>query len=387
MTDLRGVTWDHVRGWGGLRAAADAYAESLPDVRVTWETRSLQAFADQPLDQLSGYDLIVLDHPSIGAAVAQGALVSMDEHLEGAFLEGLATSSVGRSFESYTWEGHVWALPVDAAAQVAAYRPDLLDRVGVDVPRTWDDVMRVAAALRSRAMWIAMAAIPVDVVCAFLGTCAAAGGRPFDEERVVDRAVGREALAILRTVMETAHPQSVVWNPPRLFASMSEHDDIAYCPLAFGYVNFARAGFAAEPLRFAPGPTMKGGATPSGTLGGAGIAVSSGSGNVEEACEHAAFVCSAEVQRAVYVDGGGQPGHRAAWTDREADAAANGFFSKTLPALDAAYLRPRYDGFLGFQETAGDLVHRFLRDGGDAEAVLDDLDEAYRASRMTGVER
>src|SRR4029450_8527321 len=37
----------------------------------------------------------------------------------------------------------------------------------------------------------------------------------------------------------------------------------------------------------------------------------------------------------------------------------------TLGALDVALLRPRHDGFLGFQATAGDLVHGWLRDGGD----------------------
>jgi multiple sugar transport system substrate-binding protein len=387
MIELRGITWDHVRGWGGLRAAAEAYRVSHPDVRVTWETRSLQGFADQPVEALARYDLIVLDHPSVGAAVARGALVPMDDHLDRAFLDELARSSVGRSFESYTWEGHQWALPVDAAAQVAAYRPDLLERAGVDVPRTWDDVVRLSDVLRTLGLWVGMPAIPVDAVCAFLGTCAALGDSPLDDEDVVERAVGREALATIRAVIEAAHPDSLAWNPPGLFASMGQHDDVAYCPLAFGYVNFARDHFAANPLRFALSPTAVGQATASGTLGGSGIAVSSGSGSVDEASAHAAFVCSAEVQRGVYVEGGGQPGHRSAWTDPEVDAAANGFFSQTLPALDAAYLRPRFDGFLAFQEAAGDLVHGFLRDGGDADGVLDQLDEEYRTSLMTGAER
>jgi multiple sugar transport system substrate-binding protein len=387
MIELRGVTWDHVRGWGGLRAAAETYTQMRPDVRVTWETRSLQAFADQPVEALTGHDLIVLDHPSIGAAVARGALVPLDRIRDGAELDDLAMWSVGRSFESYTWEGHQFALPVDAAAEVAALRSDLFERAGLDLPRTWDDVLRVSEALRARGMRIALPASPVDAICAFLGTCAAFGGTPLRNEGVVERAVGRETLGMLRTIVEASHPDSLAWNPPRLLTHMSEHDDVAYCPLAFGYVNFARAGFAANILRFAPGPTATGRAKPSGTLGGAGIAVSSGSDNVEEASAHAAFVCSGEVQRGVYLDGGGQPGHRAAWTDPDVDAGANGFFSETLPALDAAYLRPRYDGFLTFQGVAGDLVHSWLRDGGDADAILDEMDEAYRASRLSGVER
>ena len=137
--ELRGITWDHVRGWGGMRAAADAYAIARPDVRVTWDARSLQSFADQPVEDLARYDLIVLDHPSIGEAVARGSLVALDEHIDAAFLDDQRSASVGRSSESYEWAGHRWALAVDAAAQVAACRPDLMRRAGVEVPSTWDD--------------------------------------------------------------------------------------------------------------------------------------------------------------------------------------------------------------------------------------------------------
>ena len=34
MVELRGVTWDHVRGYGGLRAAADAYREDVVSVPI-----------------------------------------------------------------------------------------------------------------------------------------------------------------------------------------------------------------------------------------------------------------------------------------------------------------------------------------------------------------
>jgi multiple sugar transport system substrate-binding protein len=367
MVELRGVTWDHVRGYGGLRAAADAYRAERPDVQVSWETRSLQAFADQPVEQLERYDLIVLDHPSIGEAVARGALAPFED--VAADVDGGATS-VGRSSESYVWDGRRWALPVDAAAQVAAYRPDLLEQANVSVPATWDDVGALAHALGEHDMTIAMPAIPVDVICAFLGI----SGAPFEGDRVVDRDAGRRALSILHDVLDVAHPMSLGSNPPAVFAHMAANDDVAYCPLAFGYVTFARSAADGRELRFGPGPEW------SGTLGGAGLAVSSASAYVDEAIAFARFACSADVQRGPYVDGGGQPGHRAAWTDPSVDAAANGFFSSTLPALDRAYLRPRFDGFLSFQDAAGELIHGFVRNGTDPDTALDRIDELFRAS-------
>jgi multiple sugar transport system substrate-binding protein len=82
-TVLRGITWDHPRGLGGLQATAAAWTAARPGVRVEWTTRSLQAFADQPVDELARrFDLICLDHPAVGEAVARSCLVPLDEHLD-----------------------------------------------------------------------------------------------------------------------------------------------------------------------------------------------------------------------------------------------------------------------------------------------------------------
>jgi multiple sugar transport system substrate-binding protein len=380
-TVLRGVTWDHVRGLAGLEATAAAYRAVRPDVRVEWATRSLQAFADQPVDQLTRrFDLIYLDHPAVGEAVARACLVPLDEHLDRATLTIQATGSVGRSADAYVWDRHRWALATDAAAQVAAYRPDLLARAGVAIPRTWPEALDAAAALRRAGLWAAMPAIPVDAGCAFLAVCAALGETPFFTGQVVSRRIGRSALALLQALLGRCHPASLDWNPPRLLEHMSSADDVAWCPLAFGYANYARPGFREHPVLAAP-PPAGGDGVPRGTLGGAGLAVSAHSAAVADAVAYAAYVADPVVQRTVYFEAGGQPGHRSAWTDERVNAAASGFFHDTLTALDAALLRPRYDGFLAFQDKAGGLVHSYLRDGGDPDRVLAALDAAYTDSR------
>ncbi len=40
----------------------------LPDVRITWQTRSLrEAFGDFPIQKLAEtYDLLIIDHPFVG---------------------------------------------------------------------------------------------------------------------------------------------------------------------------------------------------------------------------------------------------------------------------------------------------------------------------------
>ncbi len=382
MIGLRGITWDHPRGLGGVSATAEAYAAEHPHVRIDWSVRSLQAFADEAVDRLAErFDLLVIDHPAIGEAVTRGCLVPLDERLDAAFLDEQRRSSVGSSADSYALDGHVWALPIDAAAQVASYRADLLERCGGNLPRTWDDVVALAERARTIGAWVAFPTIPVDAILAFLAICLALGEEPcLDPEAVVTRAVGLEALATMERVVSRSHPECTAWNPPSMLERMSTTNEVAYCPLGFGYANYGRAGFRPHVVRAAPGPLGADG-VPRGTLGGAGLAVSARAPDVEAAVAYARFVADPETQRTTYVEGGGQPGHRSAWLDAGVNASSSGFFVDTLAALDAAYLRPRHGGFLGFQDTGGEIVHRWLREGDDPSDALDALDGRWRASR------
>jgi multiple sugar transport system substrate-binding protein len=229
-----------------------------------------------------------------------------------------------------------------------------------------------------------MPAIPVDAICAFLAACVAFGDEPLTGDTIVSPEAGRRALETLAAAIDLAHPESLAWNPPAMLEHMARFDDVAYCPLAFGYITYATPAVDTSgrrrALRFTGGPAGPDG-EPRGTLGGAGLAISSRTQHPDEAADHARFVASAAVQRGVFVDGGGQPGHRTAWIDDEVNARTGGFFADTLDAMDASYLRPRDPGFLSFQDAAGDVVHAWLREGGDAGTVLSLLETADRERR------
>jgi multiple sugar transport system substrate-binding protein len=50
---LRGMTWNHSRGYTPMVATAQWFSELNPAAEVVWEKRSLQEFADQAIDQLA----------------------------------------------------------------------------------------------------------------------------------------------------------------------------------------------------------------------------------------------------------------------------------------------------------------------------------------------
>src|SRR5262245_7602204 len=223
VLELRGVSWDHPRGHDCMVATAEAYRAVQPDVRIEWRTRSLQEFADFPVQKLAeDYDLLVIDHPFVGFAAADGCLLPLDEVVDAAVLADQAANSVGPSHPSYQYGGHQWALATDAAGHVSAYRPDLIEEIG-GLPRTWDEVLALAQARQGQERaQVANPMIPVDAYCSFCTLCAAAGEPAFQEpERVVSRSTGHQVLGMLRNLREAAHPESLKRNPPRTLDLMS----------------------------------------------------------------------------------------------------------------------------------------------------------------------
>ncbi len=367
---LHGITWDHPRGAGPLRASAEVYA-ARTGVRVQWDARSLKDFGDAPLEALAAeYDLLIVDHPHVGQAAESACLLPLDEWLPPATLDTLAQQSAGPSHASYTYAGHQWALAIDAAMQATAYRPDLLDR---PLPATWDEALALGERLRAAGLWMAIPLVPTDCICSFLSLCASLGDPPGDKPDLVGDEVGLAALDWLVGAAALAHPDSLAWNPIRMLDHMSRADDVAYCPLSFCYTNYSRNGYAPHLVLFADAPCRQG-----ALLGGAGFAVSARCAQPEAGVEYGAWLCSADVQRTLYLEHGGQPGNVAAWDDDAANALTHDFFRATRRTIERAYVRPRFSGFALFQEQAGNLIHRLLRGEGTLPACLDRLRKLYR---------
>ena len=116
------------------------------------------------------------------------------------------------------------------------------------------------------------------------------------------------------------------------------------------------------------------------SLGGTGLAVSSFSQHIPEAIRYAEFTGSSHTQQNIFADNGGQPGHLQAWKNDRINSITNNYFKNTLPALERAFLRPRYSGHMYFQDHAGDVVRNYLMYGGDEDKVLEEMNALYAES-------
>lgn len=383
MIELTGITWNHTRGYLPMVATAQRFSELHPEVSISWQKRSLQQFADAPLADLAArFDLMVIDHPSIGEAAHLNLLLPLDEHLPSNFLADQAANSVGQSHVSYNIGGHQYALATDAATPIAGWRPDLLAKFGVELPAKWDDLLALA-----RRGLVTVPAIPIDSLMNLFMLANALDAEPFTTPgEVIAKQAGEEALRILRELVCLSAPGSLERNPIRTWQLLADSEEIAYCPFAYGYSNYSRPGYVSNALQTGGLVTLNGKPLQS-TLGGAGLAISCNCKHPEQALAYAEFTASAEIQSTLYTHSGGQPGHRAAWRDSTLNALTNGFFRSTLSTLDTAWVRPRFPGFIAFQDAASNLVHDYLMHGSDESEVLNRMNQAlYRAEQQAGRE-
>jgi multiple sugar transport system substrate-binding protein len=372
MIELTGITWNHTRGYLPMVATAQRFSELHPDVSITGHKRSLQQFADAPLSDLATrFDLMVIDHPSIGEAAQHNLLLPLDQYLSAAFLADQAANSVGGSHASYNYNGHHYALAIDAATPICGYRPDLLQRANVERPATWEDLLALA-----RRGLVTVPAIPIDSLMNLFILANALGAEPFAQpNEVIAEAPGTQALQLLRELVKLSAPGSLDRNPIRTWQLLADSSTVAYCPFAYGYSNYSRPGYAVNILDTGGLVNFMGSPLRS-TLGGAGLAISRTCRHAGHALAYAEFVAGPSTQRTLYAHSGGQPGHRGAWLDPALNVATNNFFANTLATLDAAWVRPRFPGFIAFQDAASNLVHAYLVHGGPESEVLDKMNVA-----------
>ncbi len=357
---LRGIAWNHTRGFVPMVATAQRFEELNPDVSIQWQKRSLQAFADASMAELAAnFDLIVMDHPHTALAATEGLLLPFEDWLPAEFLADQAANSVGASHESYRFNGKQWTLATDAATPIATWRPDLVERHGISLPRTWDAVLELA-----RDGFVSVSAFPIDVLMHSYMFCAALGEEPFArEDGMASDDVLAGALEELRKLVSLCDPACLDRNPIRT-------------------AEWSRPLYADHTLK-AGGLVEHAGKRLRSTLGGAGVAVSAHTKHPRACMDYAMFSASPDVQKGVYFESGGQPGHRAAWTSDAVNAASHGFFRDTLQTLDEALMRPKFPGYMRFQDEATPLAHDAVsgkRTPADAAREINALYRLCRAS-------
>jgi multiple sugar transport system substrate-binding protein len=375
---LKGIAWDHPRGYEPLRATSVAFIKKHPEIRIDWDIRSLKEFGDTPIEDLiETYDLITIDHPYMGQAHSNKLLVSLEEKLSEITLNEYRNQSVGPSFETYRYNSHLYALPIDAAALVAASRNDLISTLNLELPDTRQKLLDFYKKI-PKGYSVAWPLCATDLWCTFLTLCAQDAGRDFIENRKIDEKMGSKVWNELQEHLKHLHPGSLNWNPIQILDFMATEDEIIYSPFLFGYTNYSREGYAKNVVHFSNSPTNPANDV-STILGGVGLAVSAKCKHVDLAVAYMNYVARAETQEGIYTKNGGQPGNLIAWESAANNLICHDFFDETRTTMEKAYVRPQHKGWNEFQEQGAELLHNSLVKNISSHKVVKDLNQLYQS--------
>lgn len=377
MTTLKGMTWSHPRGVEPLLACSKQWFEQT-GVQIQWDQRSLQDFESYPVQELAKqYDLIVVDHPHVGQITVENCLYPLDNSAYAEQLKHIEAGSVGQSVPSYRWQGRQWALPIDAATQVQAWRPDRLSApVG-----TWKELLQLARQggvilpLRAPHSLMTLYTLAIHAGCAQLD----------ESEGLFNEIALQPVIEQLAELVSLVPEFCWEMDPIAVYEQMAQLDSAYVCsPYIYGYVNYAYQGFRPIRLAFADMPVAREGDVPKGSaLGGTGIAVSAFCEHLSEAQAFAYWVASGEVQRSCFALNGGQPGHAEAWEDELVNQQSGEFYRLTRKTLEHAWVRPRHNGYMRFQQQSSAMLNQALKQGEPAKQIAQKLNALYRESFVT----
>lgn len=371
---LKGMTWSHPRGYDPMVACSRLYREQK-GVEVVWEKRSLQDFETYPVEELArSYDLIVIDHPHVGQITEEKCLLPLDVGGREAERRALADGSVGASYPSYNWQGRQWALPIDAATQVQAFRPDIMPAA----PELWEDVLVLA-----RKGQVLIPLRPPHSLMTFYTLCGNLGAACGVEKvgGLIDMETGTQAFEMIREIADLVDPTCMQMDPIAVLERMaSAGAPVACSPLIYGYVSYSMAGFRDRPVKFSDTPICGAFGHAGSALGGTGIAVSAFTRHPAEAVDFAYWIAGGAVQKADYARSGGQPGHADAWEDESVNASTSDFYRGTRATLESAWVRPRHNGYMPFQQGASERLNDGILGKHRAAEVVADLNRLFASS-------
>ena len=350
---LKGITWDNERGYNPMVVTSNLFCEEKlikdsQNIIITWKKRSLQAFADRPIeDMIEQYDLIVIDHPHVGKISSENLLINFDGKGYDEELKILEKQSVGISYKSYEFNNKQWGLPIDTASPISIYRPDLLKTI----PTKWDEVIKLAK--KGKVIW---PLIPINALMSyfnFLGNIK----EPFGQNKVgAKEQTSIKVLKMMKKVSKYIPKECFSMDPIDAYEWLSTRSSHSYIPFAYGYSNYSKDGFRPYLVKVTNIPTIATNDPIGSPIGGTGIAISKYCKNIDIALEYAFNIASAKTQKGVFYKACGQPANINAWKDKYCNKNSNNFFKDTLQTLELSYLRPKHKGYMGFQDIAGNII-------------------------------
>ncbi|MEL6509498.1 MAG: extracellular solute-binding protein [Pseudomonadota bacterium] len=280
--------------------------------------------------------------------------------------------------------GSLFGIPFGSETSVLAYRKDIFEKHGIDVPQNYDQLLEVACQIPELEPGVggmaSRAASGHQASHAFLLHLAPLGGRVFDAEwnPIINSAEGVAAANALKTIVDCGPEGGTTFGPAEAAAAFQQGqaamfmDSIAF---AAGFEDPSKStvvgnvGYALHPEGVRRGSQT----------GGFGIGIPSNAQNKEAAFLLMQWLTSKEQDLAIAL-AGGNPSRFSTYENAELNAKYpySATFGEALKYADPDW-RPIIPTWGAINADIGTTMSQVLTEGLDPQEALDGVAERARA--------
>lgn len=309
----------------------------------------------------SPYDLINMDVVWTPKFAAAGWLLDLTDQISDQALAGFSPQAV----ESGRYKGRLYRMPVRSDAGVLYYRKDLIEKAGLQPPKTLEDLSRISKTLQAKkaARWgfLWQGRQYEGLTTVFVEMLKGFGGFWIDPKSLevgVDRPEAVRAVDFLRqTIAQGISPPGVTTYVEEDTRRIFQAGDAVFLrnwPYAWELVNQANSRIKGN-VGIMPMVPAMGQAAGGSCLGGWGLGIAKTTRHPQEALKAVQFLTNQAPQKAYILESGYLPSRRNLFNDPEIDAKYS-HYPQMLEVVDQAVLRPPIAQYA----QASDILQRYL---------------------------
>ncbi|OZM82575.1 sugar ABC transporter substrate-binding protein [Pseudonocardia sp. MH-G8] len=281
--------WSSLRG---TQPVVDAFNATHTEIQVDLEvtptgTGGTNAKLSNATRAGNAPDVATLEYNALPAFALDSAVLDVTDRVD----EEFRTALLPQAWDQTTFDGRVYAIPLDIEPMVLFYRRDLLEQHGIAVPTTWAEFEQAARDLKAAAPDVRLTTFFTNSAPHLAGLADQAGGRWFSTEGGrwnldftdpgTTRVAGYWQRLADEDLVQVAPGSSQQWNAAINNGSVATYIDGAWAAAAL----MRSAPDGAGTWAVAPLPQWDPAQPRVGVKGGSVFTVGSGSAHPDEAME------------------------------------------------------------------------------------------------------
>lgn len=300
-------------GWAvGMEDAVDQWNAENPDIQIDFYRMSGDDGDKIPaaIEAGTAPDIIQLDAHAVPNYVIKDYLTDIS-----AFTTGLEDEFTEAAWSEVDFDGMIFAMPQDVGPTGLIYRKDLFARYGVAVPKTWDEYLDAARAIREADPDAYIGQISANEAGFWMEQVIQNGGSWFaigDDAWQVDvnDVKSQEVAEIWQTLLDEDLVKVVDMWTPEYWKAVNDGQILSMNYAAwFPALLKENAGKLSGRWAVAPSPTFPG-SDAAGTAGGSIDAITANSDHPAEAMEFLKWINTTDEGTQFLIDGGVLPASR-----------------------------------------------------------------------------